>query len=1021
MAVASRQAATTSATLTLYVERVMEFLWLLTAATVPLIFVPTEWFLSEAVNAYVEVPKTTALRTLAGMLTILWIIEWVLKGGLNRRYSIARYSSRIKNWLVEQPGRWMVIAAIFYVVVAIISTLLSTSFWISMWGEVSGQYGYSAYTTVSYFLLFVIVATHLKTRAQLWRLLGVMVATGFLLGVYAIMQHYGGDPLNLGEGGTDRVSATMANPVFAGAAFVITTLMTLGTAVMVLDRWGWRPWLIVAGIVLLAVQFMAVYWTGSRGSWLLGVPWGLLAILGLPVLSDGISNLRRGRDVPLDVQVLFGLIVLLSAIVLFGQITLLDLIDLPGLPLFVVLVDLMLLLGLLSLFALQSPRRVSTGSRDFAKLFLVMEAGLLIALAVIFLTPSPSTTESSAGDPTGVDLVQERLSSIEEQAGRGGLSHRPDIWKASWGLVIRRPWFGFEDLSISYLRPLTGYGPELFKYTFPLESPLGGLLSQAHNFFLHHWVEQGLLGLFSSLGLFVAFFGVGLAQLWRNWEVYATAHKWVLLTFLAIMVGRVAEMLVGVSRESDLVTTWILMAIFVVLVPIMVPSPQGKASERKCQSCGTENAPTALSCASCGAALEAPEHEAPHTARAASPSRRQRRRERSNRQERRAQRAASGLGPRVGPVQGTMFVLVPLLVIFIGWLSWDKNVDYAWAARLAASARDTFQEGRFQDAERLMSQASAKAPDVPIYYHNLAGIYDAYREFGTSNPDQELPTCEQVFVLGPRPSGAPPSLKPFARCAEEAYLANFQAFRKNSNSPQAKLTVANSTLALALLDFRGEDGNTYPCQIPCDQEAIRFYTELTYMIPSSWPLFNALGMAYLRLGRPEEGLTPLAVSAALTKGTPQEAQAHYLLGLAFRRLERNIEAAEAFENVLAVSSDGPYSPEARNRLADVYSLVSLAFLQQNRTEEAMEVVAKYLALTQGTSSSAVPLYLQGIAFRQLEDLQSAVGSLEQALEVDAEGPNAVNVHAQLADVFAALGDQARADEHRRLGEELSEN
>ena len=159
--IAARQPA-----LTVYVERGIEFLWLLTAALIPLIFVPKEFMLSEAVNAYVEVPKTTALRTLVGIMTILWIFEWVLKGGLGRQYSIAGYLTRLKNWLVEQPGRWIVVAASIYVIVAIISTILSTSFYISVWGEVSGQFGYSAYTIVSYFLLFAMVATNLKTRAQ---------------------------------------------------------------------------------------------------------------------------------------------------------------------------------------------------------------------------------------------------------------------------------------------------------------------------------------------------------------------------------------------------------------------------------------------------------------------------------------------------------------------------------------------------------------------------------------------------------------------------------------------------------------------------------------------------------------------------------------------------------------------------------------------------------------------------------------------------------------------------------------
>ena len=68
----------------------------------------------------------------------------MLKGGLNKQYSIANYPGRIASWLSEQPGHWVVVAAIFYVAVAIITTFLSQSLWISLWGEVSGQFGYSS-------------------------------------------------------------------------------------------------------------------------------------------------------------------------------------------------------------------------------------------------------------------------------------------------------------------------------------------------------------------------------------------------------------------------------------------------------------------------------------------------------------------------------------------------------------------------------------------------------------------------------------------------------------------------------------------------------------------------------------------------------------------------------------------------------------------------------------------------------------------------------------------------------------
>ena len=146
MAVASRAEPTTVGTLAFLVKYSIEVLWLVTAALIPLIFVPTDNMLSEAVNAYVEVPKTTALRALVGMMTILWIFEWLLNGGLYRQYTIARYSSRTANWLKEQPSRWIVVAATAYVVVTIISAALSVPLLqhrslVSIWGRSQGSTG----------------------------------------------------------------------------------------------------------------------------------------------------------------------------------------------------------------------------------------------------------------------------------------------------------------------------------------------------------------------------------------------------------------------------------------------------------------------------------------------------------------------------------------------------------------------------------------------------------------------------------------------------------------------------------------------------------------------------------------------------------------------------------------------------------------------------------------------------------------------------------------------------------------
>ena len=439
--------------------------------------------------------------------------------------------------------------------------------------------------------------------------------------------------------------------------------------------------------------------------------------------------------------------------------------------------------------------------------------------------------------------------------------------------------------------------------------------------------------------------------------------------------------MVGVARESDLVLFWIMLAIFVVLPTVMNPAN--------------------------GAELRPVEAEPPQPV-----GRRARRVGRTARRERRGRGNRGQLSGQIGLIQGTGIVLVAAVVIFIGWLSWDKNVEYAWAAALAASARDDFQqEGNYQVSAQRMSKAIDKAPDVPIYYHNLAGIYEAYGTFGKNNPDLQLQSCAQFFLLEPRANEPQPG-QPFARCAEEAYRANLAGFKKNPTSPQVKLVLANSSLELALAGFEGKD-----------EEAIGYFQELGAMLPSSWPLRNALGTAYLRLGQFQEALEVLDESLSFTGETSASGQAIYLKGLAYRRLEDLPKAIDSFERSLAISSDHPNADNARRQLASAYDVIAVGHLQQNtadRAKEALAVLDKYLALPLVSDSSARPLYLKGVAYQQINDLPNAADSLEEALSVDEGGPLALQLHQQLAAVYAASGDQVRADEHARLFRELSQ-
>lgn len=1019
----------------------LEATWLLTAALVPLIFVPTGFMSSEAVNAYVEVPKTTALRLLAGVMVILWIVEWLVKGGLSRPPQMSGWLARLQPWLVEQPSRWIVAAATIYVAATVITTALSQSFFISLWGEVSGQFGYSLYTTLSYFVLFAVIVTHLKTRRQLYRLLTVLVAAGFLVAVYGIVQRYEGDLLNVGEAGSVRVASTMANPVFTGAALVGTTTLSLGLARALLGSRdvtsGRAAAAVLLALVVGAGHLLAVWFTDSRGSWLIGVPAGLVALLALPAVFDALESMVRRRSLPADLLLLTCFLVVLTAAVLAAQLDVIGIEDFAGASMVRALAALVGVLAFLSVLVAMFPARFSEGVRDFGRSFLLLGPVLMVALLVVTYTSSPAGTVKLAfrdlafldarvllaifgsvgllgllllairepralldapdrwreGPPqaprgsgrvlggrrvrlgavlrnagmvligaarplpawwdgrreqavktvrvavvlasmvviallagglvttvsqgAGADIRYTSLGEAEAAGGvtaadpQGrGLSFRNDIWAASWRLVRDRPWFEYEDLSYSLARPLIGYGPELFKYTFPLENPSGGLLSQAHNFFVHHFVEQGILGGFASIGLVLSFFAVGAAQLWRSREGYSAAHRWILIALMATMAGRVSEMMVGVARESDLVTFWVLLAILVVLPSVMRPSQPAAAAPGRCPTCGEEHEAQASSCPRCGGPLRVPV--------AAEVERGTRRRERrARRQRERSAGNAAGRGAVVSPLRVLVLGVMSLVIVFVGWLSWDKNVDYAWAATIAGSAGDKLSEGDLRAGHRLMAQAIAKAPDVPAYYHNLSRVYDGYRELVTRTQGDSQ-SCEAFFSLEPREGRSQVADGTFAGCAEESYLISRRGFLKNKDSAQNKLVLANSAMALALLGYQG-----------LDDEALRYYEELTDMLPKSWRQEYLLRQSQVRLGRYQHALEGSGETMAKARGPEERAQSLYLKGLAHHRLEDLDGALAALYGSLEADGTGALA-------ADVHRLISAVYTELGNADAAAE-------------------------------------------------------------------------------------
>ncbi|MCL0054119.1 O-antigen ligase family protein [Dehalococcoidia bacterium] len=159
------------------------------------------------------------------------------------------------------------------------------------------------------------------------------------------------------------------------------------------------------------------------------------------------------------------------------------------------------------------------GWRHLARAGLILGlASVLTAIVLLWPTQPPAPGRLEEVEPTAGASAVSRISTIASPIGQpvggSGLAGRIDIWKGSWRLMTDHPWFEFDNLSLTSLRPLIGYGPDLFRYTYLLQSPpkfdsLPSEAAHAHNYFLHQGVELGFLGLGASLALFASVFLVG--------------------------------------------------------------------------------------------------------------------------------------------------------------------------------------------------------------------------------------------------------------------------------------------------------------------------------------------------------------------------------------------------------------------------------------------------------------------------------------------------------------------------------
>ncbi len=487
--------------LSLFCDRALEAGWLLGVTITPVFF-----------NVYssrvFEPDKLTTLRTLAVVMSVLWLVrlvESLLRGQRSLKFS----------WRTP-----MVLAALLTIGLYLISSVFSLVPYTSFIGSYQRLQG--TYTLFGYLVIFFAMLTSLRTRPQLTRLITVLILNSLPISLYGIIQRKGWDPLPWAGNVQTRVASNMGNAIFVAAYLIMIVPLTAARIVQsfndILSREEARisDILRAAGyIFLMAVQLWTIWLSKSRGPWLGLVAAGFLfPYLTLIILQRRALVEEEGPVPPWFRLVLYGTGFGLGTLGLAALLTVLGILAFDGsLGVGIGGGVGVLVFGALWLYFVVERKGwrwlwISWGT-----------VGLAVALVLVAINiPGPLHEIARANSSIS------RLARITEfETGTGKV--RVLIWEGAIDLISLHEPIEFPDGSrdrFNILRPLIGYGPEsmyvAYNSFYPAE--LGHYESRtaspdrSHNETLDSLVITGILGFVIYLYTFGSVFYWGFR--WLN-------------------------------------------------------------------------------------------------------------------------------------------------------------------------------------------------------------------------------------------------------------------------------------------------------------------------------------------------------------------------------------------------------------------------------------------------------------------------------------------------------------------------
>ncbi len=478
-----------------------------------------------------EPDKLTLLRSIVLLMVAAWLTKFV-----------DQQEWKHLNWLRwrDDDSVWkkpFVLPMFALSMIYLVSTIFSVTPTISLLGSYQRLQG--TYTTLSYVVIFAMIASTMRTRAQVGRVVTAVIISSIPVAFYGLLQHFSRDPLPWGGNTVIRVAGHMGNAIFVAAYLIMVVPLTIARIIDAFTSILNDEELATADVLrssvyifTLAIQLITIYWTQSRGPWV-GLTVSIFAFILVVLVSLRLAVAKSGRSSMLDVGKAFVFITVggVGAYFLFslligavnGRVS-----SLAG-PMgsFTAFMGAIGVL-IVAIFIMLAARR---GWRWLWMSWLML-AFVGVAWLVVFnftdrLKPSLADTSLNGAVETldswktigGIGRLG-RLLESDRSTGRV----RVLIWEGTLDLIAPHAPLQFPDGtqdSYNFLRPLIGYGPESMYVAYNHFYPPGLATVEArnaspdrsHNETFDALVITGAFGFIIWQALYIAVFYYGFSWL----------------------------------------------------------------------------------------------------------------------------------------------------------------------------------------------------------------------------------------------------------------------------------------------------------------------------------------------------------------------------------------------------------------------------------------------------------------------------------------------------------------------------